>query len=533
MANKANNTTAKTTKKKDTEVKEHLEKIKVFFKDQKIIIKGAYIIPDGTEATVLSQPPSTAAHVNVIYKVAGDDKPKTGSVNKNYCYSKIVMTVTKKEPPKDLVKDNKTLTDNQKYMIDLLTVRGHDKTVELALEGVDLEDYDVSIGSYSGNVATRKDQNMWMCLIPKDSAGPMPMLMAHTDIHPSIQGAQKDTLCLEEGTQKFHSPTGLGADDRAGLYAINQVLRKKPKSVMVGFFNLEEVGCIGSSEFVDSDIFETVAKKASAFISIDRRRGHNGAKNIATYDADNKELFGIVKQHTGRTDVHGSSTDCKVLSRKTETLKNKNDKEFKHIACFNMSCGYLHEHNNSEVLYFKELEETVTDLISLIENGKELWDKQFEAVSRSLYGTGYPRKGNQLTHQSFQNDWDTIEDQMFIDGRLYSENDVRRLLKYYYQTSGKLSCIPKDIPISILKAGDTVQLRPNIGPRQAIGGVRLSTYLHRQLEENQWIVQSVNKAQTKADLLSECGMFRADNIPVVALEAIDILDPAVYMLDDN
>ena len=78
-----------------------------------------------------------------------------------------------------------------------------------------------------------------------------------------------------------------------------------------------------------------------------------------------------------------------------------------------------------------------------------------------------------------------------------------------------------------------VQLRPNIGPRQAIGGVRLSTYLHRQLEENQWIVQSVNKAQTKADLLSECGMFRADNIPVVALEAIDILDPAVYMLDDN
>lgn len=399
---------------------------------------------------------------------------------------------------KPLASEFKEFTEDHKYMIELLKEPSRAKVIDLVLQGVVIDDYDIVTGP------------KYYILIPKTPTTLfMPMIMAHTDIQQNV-AHPGDNLQYDPATERFSSPIGLGADDRAGCYAINKILLNHPGKFIIALFDEEEIGCIGSSDFVKDKEFAKIDKKASCYISIDRKRGYGGVGQIATYGHDNTKLFTLVKTATGRLAVKGSSTDCRTLAAGSKALaKNKG------LACFNMSCGYENEHTSSEALYFKELQAVVTDFDCLVLSAPELWTEQFNSVIV---------KQTYTSTNAYLANWADAEIQ--VDGDYYDESDVRTLLWYYEQTTGKAYIFAKATGLcKEFEKNNYVRLDPECMTSGVYGGKKLTKDLYTELKAYTWVVTSISGML--CDLQSECASKTASNIPFAWLKLITISDPLV------
>jgi len=373
----------------------------------------------------------------------------------------------------------------------------------MTLRGVDLSVYHAVIGL------------KYLILVPK-SADTLyfPMIMAHTDIQCNVSHPN-DNLEYDPKLDKFSSPKGLGADDRAGCYAINKIMVKHPGKFAIALFDEEEIGCVGSNDFIKDKQFKDIDAKISCYISIDRRRGHNGIGQIATYGYDNTQLFDLVKTVTGRPAVSGSSTDCLTLSKGSKAIpKNKN------IACFNVSCGYDNEHTASEALYFAELQQVVDDFDKLVESGTALWDTRFAATTKQVKTPPYTFK------RGYGELWATDDDEIEVDGAFYDSRDIRTLLYLYKQNTGtdytfaKATALCKDFEVNTYARVDS-----NCAPGGYYGGMLLSKDVYMSLVEFTWVVTKVKGVL--CDLQSECSTKVASNIPFAWLNLVTISDPLI------
>ena len=408
------------------------------------------------------------------------------------------------------VVDYDALTDNQKYFADLIMAKNRKEVINLALEGVDINKFDFYMDKMD-------DTHEYFVMVPKGAKGKLPMLMAHTDVHPNITSPTKKTLFFEDGV--FAGSQGLGADDRAGIYTINQVLRKHPDKFIVGFFDKEEVGCVGSTKFANSKDFKAVNKLASAFISVDRRRSPQGGKAIAIYGEDNQELFDLVKKATGRGTVRGSVTDCAKLARKSGDLK-------KPVACFNFSCGYENEHRAHETLHWSELEETVEDVEKLL-TIKELWEKAFTFKPTPIYSpkTTKARRSSYGYYGAYQTD-----DYLIVDNEIVEADDVEKLIalvRYYTGKRFYMDRLDGMYNSVIFSVGEEVQLHPDCKIGQRAGDIILSESLYHELRVGTWEIDVVDEETMLVSLSSTDERAVADNIPMQWLSAVTMMTPVV------
>ena len=174
------------------------------------------------------------------------------------------------------------------------------------------------------------------------AVGSIPVgLVAHMD---AVFATPPVNIFYDTRKNVMWSPEGLGADDRAGVFAIIKIIESglRPHIILT---TDEEIGGIGAEELSK---LECPFKDLRYLIQLDRR----GTNDCVFYDCENPEFTEYVEQF-GFTEAWGSFSDISTLCPAWG------------VAGVNLSVGYKDEHSLQELLY-------VSPLLSTIEKVKKM-----------------------------------------------------------------------------------------------------------------------------------------------------------------
>ena len=170
-------------------------------------------------------------------------------------------------------------------------------------------------------------------------------LVAEGDI-PIALIAHMDTVFKQPASEVFYdrkknvmwSPTGLGADDRAGVYAIIQIINAGYRPHII-FTTDEEKGCLGARTL---SYLPCPFKDLRYMVQLDRRNSND----CVFYDCANDEFEKYIESF-GFVTAWGSFTDICELA------------PYWGVAAVNLSIGYRDEHSTSEILFVGQMLDTI------------------------------------------------------------------------------------------------------------------------------------------------------------------------------
>lgn len=189
------------------------------------------------------------------------------------------------------------------------------------------------------------------------------------------------------------SPTGLGADDRAGVFAILQIVKRglRPHIILT---TDEESGAEGAMALGKT---ECPFKDLRYMIELDRR----GADDCVFYDCENPEFTDYV-ENFGFVEAIGSFSDISILCEDWE------------IAGVNLSIGYRDEHSCSEILNVGQMFNTIDKVVTMLTVPVDKIPK-FKFIP-AVYGSGWWYK--QWTNSHFDNT------HCFLCGKEYKNEEM-------------------------------------------------------------------------------------------------------------
>lgn len=178
--------------------------------------------------------------------------------------------------------------------------------------------------------------------------GDLPIcLLAHVDTVFNIK--PYDFYFDKQRGVLFAPDTGLGADDRAGIYAILTIINSGFKPSVI-FTDGEERGGLGAKALVGA-LPHCPFKECKALIQLDRQ----GKNDCVFYDCDNEKFEKLINTYGFKTDI-GSFTDISVIAPAWG------------IAAVNLSVGYYWEHTRAEYLNIYELDKTIMRLEKMLKD---------------------------------------------------------------------------------------------------------------------------------------------------------------------
>lgn len=203
-------------------------------------------------------------------------------------------------------------------------------------------------------------------------------LVAHLD---TVYRSPVRKLIYDPKETIYWSPEGLGADDRAGVWAIMEILAKGHKP-SVFFLHDEERGTLGAS-FLAEELkildFYTAEEEnylgwmhdLKYLVEIDRAN----SMDSVYYSCGNKEFKTYINDF-GFVSSFGSFTDIVELSPALD------------VASVNLSTGYYNQHSSAEYLVVKELRSTIKKIEQMLlrADDVEKFDYQEEQY-KSLFST--------------------------------------------------------------------------------------------------------------------------------------------------
>lgn len=202
-------------------------------------------------------------------------------------------------------------------------------------------------------------------------------IVAKGDI-PIALTAHMDTVFPRPASEVFYdreknviwSPNGLGADDRAGIFAIIQIIRKglRPHIILT---TDEEKGGFGAIALACEDC---PFNDLRYIIQLDRR----GADDCVFYDCDNQKFVDYIEKF-GFTEAIGSFTDISMLCP-----------EWK-VAGVNLSIGYRDEHSTSEVLFVGQMFNTIDKVVKMLQEPVKKIPK-FDYIPKFNYSNRWFRR---------------------------------------------------------------------------------------------------------------------------------------------
>lgn len=176
-------------------------------------------------------------------------------------------------------------------------------------------------------------------------------LVAHADTvfskPPSI-----DNFFYDTEKNVIWNPDGMGADDRAGVFAILTILRTTDLRPHVIISTGEECGCIGSGKLISK--YRNFLAPLNFMIQLDRR----GKKDSVYYDCTNDEFEEYINSFGFETEW-GSFTDISVLAPCWG------------CAAVNFSIGYEDEHHEIERLFVDAMFDTIEKTISILRDQRK------------------------------------------------------------------------------------------------------------------------------------------------------------------
>lgn len=167
------------------------------------------------------------------------------------------------------------------------------------------------------------------------------MLVAHVD---TVHRETPSEVILDEKHWIAWSPTGLGADDRAGVWAILSILHAGWRPHVL-FTDGEETGGKGAKEALKA----FTPRGVHCLIEMDRRNSNDSV----FYSNDNQKFKKWVN-HFGFTEAFGSYTDISDLMPAWK------------LAGVNLSIGYYDAHSKQEHLRLLEAHATIKKVCKML-----------------------------------------------------------------------------------------------------------------------------------------------------------------------
>lgn len=196
-----------------------------------------------------------------------------------------------------------------------------------------------------------KESTVYSCDEYVFAVGDIPILLvAHLD----TVWLEAPVILVTEDKAIWTGKNGLGADDRAGVFAILKLIQQNKHKPYVLFTTDEEMGGIGA--YVFSKDFPAPPEELKYIIEIDRR----GQGQSVFYNCKNKEFENYVNSF-GFTTHEGIFSDISFICPTWN------------IAGVNLSAGYYNEHTPYEYLKIKDLYYTidkVQEMLNDVDNAK-------------------------------------------------------------------------------------------------------------------------------------------------------------------
>lgn len=230
------------------------------------------------------------------------------------------------------------------------------------------------------------------------------LLTAHLDtVHESKRGMPK-AIHYEKnkaGNTVMSSPQGIGADDRAGVYAVLELMKSFHATIL--FCEDEEIGSKGAAKFIKTNHVVDLCD-LNYLIQIDRR----GAHDAVFYECGNKKFQNFIEDNTDFVKAYGSWTDICELSPACD------------VASVNFSTGYYDEHTVQETLVLEELEHIIEQIKHLLcvdcdqfaYEGTDYWydDSYYCGYSEKTFG--YPNSKGEYSYASIDNSINDLATEM-------------------------------------------------------------------------------------------------------------------------
>lgn len=170
-------------------------------------------------------------------------------------------------------------------------------------------------------------------------------LVAHLD---TVFRTPPSDFFYDSEQKVLWSPDGLGTDDRAGVYAIAEILLKHKLKPHIIFTDGEEKGGIGASALIE-DFPDCPFAELNFIIELDRQ-GHN---DCVFYRCDNKPFARFIKKF-GFEYALGTFTDISIIAPQWK------------VAAVNLSIGYYNEHTYTELLDVNSLKATISKVVKIL-----------------------------------------------------------------------------------------------------------------------------------------------------------------------
>lgn len=167
----------------------------------------------------------------------------------------------------------------------------------------------------------------------------------------------EQVLCLK-AYDKNDNPTGIGGDDKCGIYICLELLNQLEK-VKLAFFVSEETGCHGS-KMVDLNFLKDVGYITQYDAPGDHLISYS-CMGTVLFDEDS-EFFEIAY----RSISEGFGNDMLVQSHPYTDImimRQKSD-----LSCINMSCGYYNMHTANEFVSINDVERSITAGVNMVKN---------------------------------------------------------------------------------------------------------------------------------------------------------------------
>ena len=177
------------------------------------------------------------------------------------------------------------------------------------------------------------------------AVGDIPIaLVAHMD---TVFKVQPQHIFYDKEKCVMWSPEGLGADDRAGIFAIIKILQAGLRPSVI-FTTDEEVGALGAEKLV-IEVPEPYTK-LQYIIQLDRR----GSNDCVFYECDNQAFTEYVETF-GFAENWGSFSDISVICPIWK------------VAGVNLSIGYNDEHSIAETLNTTHMLQTISKVKKMLQ----------------------------------------------------------------------------------------------------------------------------------------------------------------------
>ena len=187
-------------------------------------------------------------------------------------------------------------------------------------------------------------------------------LVAHMDtVFKENKYFQNKQFFYDQEKKILWSPAGAGFDDRAGVYAIIQIINAGFRPSII-FTDKEEVGGIGAFNLI-SDFPACPFDKCGFLIELDRAN----RKDMVFYDCNNLDFIYFIESF-GFKEEFGTFSDISHIAPQWD------------IAAVNLSIGYEDEHSFCERLHCNWCDETIEKVAKILNKCRKYKVHKFDFV---------------------------------------------------------------------------------------------------------------------------------------------------------